>query len=433
MKLSKIHLIIIGGAILVILVLVLILGAKPKPEKNPYNITASLKFWTYDSSKELYKEAIKTFTTLYPNVSFEQRNFTDPNEYEQAVIAALASGQGPDIFMVKNTTLPKTASLIFPIPAQGLSLASLRQFFPQIVEKNFYLNGQTYGLPLSIDTLALIYNRDIFNQNAIVSPPKNWEEFLKLIPILKKTDANGKIIQAAAAIGGSQKSINEASDLLTALMLQTGTQMVDPSFSSATFASDEGLNALNFYLQFAQLNNPNYTWDDYFSNNSLNAFSQGKVAIIFDYASSLSYLKTQNPFLNIGIGPLPQPTQAKKNITLARYWAYTVSRQTHYPQLAWKFILTLTTNPDIAKKYLEQSQKPPALNSLINQYLNDPLLSTFSQQVLFASSWPQKDDKQTREIFSQMIEMVNSGRLEPKEALTQAQDQITRLMAQTSF
>jgi len=435
MKLSKIQLIVIGIAGLAVLILILMLlgiipGLKAGPGGGVQNVTAKLKFWTFDASAEFYTNVINNFKKNYPNVSFEQRNFTDPDDYESAVIDALATGQGPDIFMVKNLTVPKNAGLIFPLPPKKFPLASLRQLFPQIVEQNFAPSGKIYGLNLSIDTLALIYNRDLFNQMTIVSPPTTWEEFQNLIPKLAKINPGRQIIQAAAAIGGSEKSISRAGDLLSTLMLQDGTQMVNQTFEAATFASEDGLRALNFYAQFTNAAGPYYTWSDYFTNNSLDAFSQGKVAMIFNYADSLSYLKSRNAFLNIAVSPIPQPSQAVKKATFSRYWAYTVSRQSRYPNIAWSFILNLTTNADKARNYIEQAQKPPALNVLINKYLNDPDLGIFSRQTLIARSWPQIDDKKVSDIFSQMIEMTISGRLKPEEALAQAQDQVSRLIIQ---
>jgi len=43
---------------------------------------------------------------------------------------------------------------------------------------DFLYQGQPYASPLSINTLALFYNRDLLNEAGIVLPPVTWEEFV---------------------------------------------------------------------------------------------------------------------------------------------------------------------------------------------------------------------------------------------------------------
>ena len=96
--------------------------------------------------------------------------------------------------------------------------------------------------------------------------------------------------------------------------------------------------------------------------------------------------------------------------------------------MAWDFILLLTTNQDNAKAYLQETQKPPALRFLINEYLNDPEIGVFAKQILTAGSWPQIDNNKIETIFSDMIESVISGRQTATTALDQAEAQISQLM-----
>ena len=83
-------------------------------------------------------------------------------------------------------------------------------------------------------------------------------------------NAQGQITQAALALGGSETSIANAPDIIFLLMMQNGAQMTSADGTSVTFASGanggndntSGLNAFNYYLQFANAADPNYTWND---------------------------------------------------------------------------------------------------------------------------------------------------------------------------
>ena len=149
--------------------------------------------------------------------------------------------------------------------------------------------------------------------------------------------------------------------------------------------------------------------------------------MIFNYASQLSNLKTKNPFLNVGVAPIPQNNPGEA-VNYANYWGYTVSKKGLEPDLAWDFVVLLTTNKENAKAYLQTTQKPPALRFLIEEYRNDPEWGAFTKQILTAVSWPQIDNNSVETIFSDMIESVLSGKQTAKAALSQAEAQITQLM-----
>ena len=138
-------------------------------------------------------------------------------------------------------------------------------------------------------------------------------------------------------------------------------------------------------------------------------------------------MKTKNPFLNVGVAPIPQNNPGE-TVNFANYWGYTVSKKSLEPDLAWDFVVLLTTNKENAKAYLQATQKPPALRFLIQEYSRDPDLGVFARQILTATSWPQIDNNAIETIFSDMIESVISGKQTAKAALSQAEAQITQLM-----
>lgn len=401
--------------VIVLFLLLVFLGVIPGLRTDSQKqIKANLEFWGVTDNKSAYQTVIDQFQNLYPGVRINYRQFDDPKAYEKELINALAANRGPDIFMLHNTWLPKHYDKIFPLSQEKLSFADFSdKLFPEVVKQDFTANKIIYALPLSIDTLSLIYNKDIFNQSGVALAPTTWEEFQSIIPKLRIIDKTGQLTRAAAAIGGSNKSIDRATDLLTVLMLQTGTEMTDKDFTRATF-SQQGLNALEFYTRFANPANFDYTWNESLQY-SLDAFSRGSVAMIFNYASQVAEFKTKNPFLNLAVAAVPQrdPTKA---VNFANYWGYTVSKKSSYPDLAWDFILLLTTNQENVNTYLQTTQKPPALRSMI------------TKQILTAKSWPQIDNNAVETIFSDMIESVIRGKQTAQTALSQAEAQITQLM-----
>jgi multiple sugar transport system substrate-binding protein len=418
MSLTKNQIIIIGAAGVLVLALALILfGVLPglKDEDPRLNISTNLEFWGVFDSTEAYGSAVGAFKGIYPGVTVNYRRFASAADYERALLNALAAGEGPDIFMIRNRALPRDINKIVPVASANFSLLALRNLFPQVVESDFVSRGAIYALPLSIDTLALYYNQEDFDQAAVTVPPKTWEEFEGLIPEL------------SAAIGGSSASIEVAPDILSLLMLQAGTRMVNDSFTKAEFASRQGEDALNFYVKFSDPDSDFYTWSDEMPR-AVDAFAEEKVSMIFGYASTGSEIRAKNPFLNFAISDVPQPERAERAIAYPNYWGYAVSRQSRKQNLAWEFVLNLTTNKNNAKSFIDRSGRPPALRSLIDEKLNDPALNVFARQALVARSWLQVDPDAVSTIFSDAIRSVIQNQASVGAALNSAERQITQLM-----
>ena len=434
MNLTKPQLIIIGAVAFVVVVLVLIFtctipGLQSCNGPTPGAVTATLTFWGIGNSSEDYTNVFAHFKALYPKVEVNYREFQNPNDYKSALLNALAAGTGPDVFMIENNALPENIRRIAPAPTTAISLPQVESLFPQVVKQDFVSQGVVYALPVSIDTLALFYNRDIFGGKAVPLPPATWEDFKTAVTKIAEVDKTRHINLAAAAIGGSAKTVDHASDLLGLLMLQTGTQMTSSDFTQATFASDSGLNALNFYTQFANARNDTYTWNDQMPY-SLDAFGQERVAMVFEYAAQIPDIKARNSFLNFAIAPMPQPSNfaSKDYVYYPHYWGYTVSKQSRNAGLAWNFILSFVTDEKTARDFILKTGKPPALNSLVNSFLTNPDLSVFAKQALAARSWPQIDAVQISQIFSQMIESVITNQADPGTTLKNAENQVTQLM-----
>ncbi len=418
--------IILGMAAVFIVAIVLVLtGVLPGLKTPETQFTANLEIWGIQDRASAFEGVISDFTRLRPNAAIRYRELS-PDTYEQDLINAVAAGKGPDIFLFHNTWLPKHYDKIVPLAAADLTIENFRNLFPRVAEQDFAPVGTIYALPLYIDTMALLYNKDIFDDKAIALPPKTWPEIQTAISKIR-TIKNGKLTMAGAAIGGSGKSINGASGLLSLLMMQTGTEMVDNNFARATFSA-KGLQSLNFYAQFANPKNKYYTWNDNF-DYSLNAFAQGTVGMIFNYASNFRAIKEKNPFVRMGVAEMPQTTANGQRVDYPNYFGLAVSSRSAAPALAWEFIKFLTLNATESSKYLAAAKHPPALRTLINASLNSDEFGIFARQALTARSWPQIDNIAVDGIFSDMIVNVNRGTLSAQQAIGQSENAVTDLMS----
>jgi len=386
---------------------------------------AELTMWGVLSADEMdllnggYTAKEPGVTLTYTQIPKEQ--------YETRLLNALASGQGPDIVMIHNHNLTKEADKLVPAPQGVVGLATVQDLYPRVVEEEFIdPQGAIYALPIYLDTLALFYNKELLDQAGIAELPKTWEEFQAMIPKLRELKNNGQIVRAAAALGGSAKTVPTGIDLLQLLLLQNGalSDLNGDSIQTLTpsFANGAGENAFNFYLSFGNSGSSVYTWNDG-QGDYLESFSAGKTAMIFDYRDRMSEIKRRAPFLKFGVAAMPQLTKSA-SVNYPDYWGLAVSKQSKFPNEAWGFIADTLTDQGLMQDYMQNAGRPPALRTLIGLVADIPEVGVFAKQALTARSWRQADEVAIRDIFSRGIVRVTSGQTSPFQALNEIQDQV---------
>ncbi len=423
-------------------------------EGKPKSIT--LNYWKVWEGKSNIDPLISAYQQKNPHVKINYRNLTY-EEFEYELLNALAVDRGPDIFSIHTTWMKDYLDKIQPLPSQittsrmvirgtikeeaftekrtknTLNLKDLRTLYPDVVYQNQYINNQIYGLPLSIDTMALYSNRDLLNNAGIVSPPKTWNDFQDQVVKITRQNPQGDILIAGAAIGTAD-NVNRSPDILSLLMLQNGAQMFDERGRIAFDDTPEGLSinparqALNFYNSFASPAKQVYTWNSNM-DNSLQEFMTGKVAFYFGYAYDLATIKAQSPQLNFEVSAMPQISEQTANrINHANYWVETVSNKSEHIDEAWDFILFMSTQAEQNKKYLDKANKPCALKSLIKEQSEDVELSAFVNQILTAQSWYKGNNPlQAEEIFKTMIKENLTGVAPTREIIRTAVLQLNRI------
>lgn len=419
----------------------------------------TLNYWRVWDGPDAFEDIIAEYKKLHPFVSINYRKLRY-DEYEEELLNALAEDRGPDIFSIHNTWTRKYQSKIKPMPAtitmaypvekgtlkkeiipelrttKSITLKDIKNNFVDVIyddvviktlnPKTEIIEDRVYGLPLAIDTLAMYYNKDLLNNAGIAQTPRFWnKEFQQMVKKLTKQDIKGDIIQSGVALGGSS-NIERYSDILSSLMMQNGTEMMDDSrnvtfdkIPAALKSSGRmpGLEALRFYTEFSSPAKEVYSWNSKMEN-SLNAFAQGKLAFFFGYAYQLPTIKAQAPKLNFSVANLPQIEGSTQEINFANYWLETVSNKSKYSDEAWDFIQFATKESQVMS-YLEKTKKPTALRSLVSKQIDDMDISIFAEQSLTAKSWYKGDDANTAEkVIGEMIDAVVAGQDEIEKIIS---------------
>lgn len=370
---------------ILLLVLVTTTGATCSSKKKNGDKQITITIWRTFDDEVVFQKAIESYERSNPNVTINYLK-KDYAEYEQESLDALAAGKGPDIWSIKNDWVYKHYDKLVPMPKKlfiknnkdtRTDLEIYKGFFPDIVVADNVIDDKIYGLPYSVDSLVLYYNKTHFKdiEKELYAAgrkeesrlfrylPNDWESFLTLSKLLTKKDANGNIILSGAVLGTA--NISNAVDILSVLMLQNNTQMTSADKLTATFNLPvtretgtpvyAGTNALNFYTSFADPTKENYMWNDSLGD-SLLAFINGKTSMMINYAYQRKRISQEAPNLLYDISPLPQVNGATKSVDYASYWTETVTNNSKNPSAAWNFIKFYYTN--YLGDYQSATQKP---------------------------------------------------------------------------
>lgn len=351
--------------------------------------------------------------------------------FSDELLEALATGKGPDIFMLPNDLVFYYRNKVFGVPYQTLSLAQFKNNFAGAGE--VFVNSKgIVALPLSIDPLVMYYNRSLFDSAGIVNPPTTWDQVRDTVPLLTKKNDDNKIFQSAVALG-QIVNITNAKDILLSLILQTGNPIVKEKIESGEYVStleDKTKynleDTLNFYTNFADPLNNLYSWNRSLPS-SRDMFSAENLGIYFGYASELESLVNRNPNQNFLISSFPQIKGSSVKATYAKVNGIAVSNSTKNFEVAFLAAKDLAMG-QFAEDYANVMGVAPARRDLLSKRKNDIFSLTIYSSALFAKSWLDPSPEDTYDVFRKMIENIISNNLDTSEAISDAHGKMNLLL-----
>jgi ABC-type glycerol-3-phosphate transport system substrate-binding protein len=443
------------GVIAVFGLLAIIFLSLSSSRQEQYSL--DLEMWGPVDDSDVFREINEAYRETHPYVRRVDYKKMLIDEYKRDLLNALAAGTAPDVFLIRNTWIPEFQDKIVPAPESLLGVATVQNEFVDTVARDVVIDGAIYGLPLSVDSLALYYNKDLFNLAGIVNPPATWDEFLLTTRRLTQENENGVLRQSGAALGTAQ-NINRSTDILSALFLQlgTGVEFLSRESTGSFVFGNEGVRALEFYAQFADIDSPYYSWNSR-QDYSIDAFQEGSLAMMLNYSWHYETIARKNSRLNFGVAPLPQFSGLEAK-NFPNYWVLVVSKnkmpgEGADPAVstqvrtfeAWQYIRFLTLSKggeyplanalsgnqksflfgiDPAKKYAEKTQAPAARRDILGEQQSDPVLGPFATGNLIARSWRQENPDETEKAIAESIESVVSGSMDARSAIRLLEERI---------
>lgn len=329
----------------------------PPPDKGSSDEKVTITYWRHDNDAEVkaLKQLIDSFQKKYPNITVKME-IIPYDDYETKIRTALAGKKAPDIMGIDAPFIASYAhqGAVLPLDEYFAQDGDLEDISAPVRESLTY-NGKVWAAPLNDASVAMFYNKKLFEENGVPLPSENPEEAWTWEQVL---DAAKKINNPAKKIYGWDPAWGigpgEGSAFVKMSYLwQAGAEILSPDGKTANgyLNSPEAKKALEF---FNGIYNESKVAAKEFPPE---VFETGKLGITMQGPWFLPVLKNNYPnFKDWAVAPLWRDV---KQVTPMGSWNMAITAQSKHPQEAWLFV-NWVTGKEGSKTWYEVTKNLPA-------------------------------------------------------------------------
>lgn len=297
------------------------------------------------------------FEKEYPNIKLDIQTVGGGADYAAALKTKFASGDAPDIFsnggyaemdlwgdkLEDLSDQPWVADLI-PLAAEPMTK-----------------DGKTYGMPMNLEGIGFVYNKDLFEQAGISETPKTLSELEAAAQKLQDIGVTpfGNAYQEWWLLGNQGISVAFAQQDNVDEFIAGLNEGTDSIVGNEVFK--EWSDLLRLTVEYGQ-KNP-LTTD---ANTHLAMFANGEVAMMQEGNWAQTLVDNITPDMNIGMFPMPinEDSESNDKMTVGIPANLVVNKDSASKEEAKTFLNWLVTS-DMGKEYITKKWKfIPALSTI---------------------------------------------------------------------
>lgn len=393
--------IIVFIAVILLCLLIFVNSCAQKNKKTTLNIWTALEQKELETLKEIAsdfakKKNINVVVTQIPMADFQLK-------YQVAAPA----GFGADVItaphdMVGNLSL---AGLIAPLSKKDFP-ENLQKKFNPVAVKAVTSDSKIYGMPFSVEAIAIIYNKDM-----VPHKPQTMDELVSMAKKLTYGDQYGFLLQLDDT-GNFYFSWPFFSGF-GAYIFKNNNGALD--INDIGLANKEAVEAAN-YLKY--LRNIKIMPMSVRTDTSREFFNKGKAAFIINGPWSLSEIKKNK--INYGIMGFPKLNNGKYPGPFVGVWALMLNPESKNKTIAVEFMRYFNL-PENQIKIFNASGRIPTRTELYDVIKNNEDVRGFLESITHGVPTPNHPAMNTVwDHISRTIILIVDGKQDAEKALTDA-------------
>ncbi len=386
--------------------------------------TASLEVWhTFGANsvdERIFLDAVAAFEAAHPEIVVEPVRIPYLQNLQQFINSS-QGGEAPDLVRLSDTELGR----IGHISVEGLPLLEdLRPHLTPVQRSRFEpraLNAMRYGtslyaIPVSQGTLALIYNKALFDAAGVDYPRDDWttDDLIAAAKSLTGDDALGFAVPL------------KWSYWFIPFLTGFGATLFD-SADNPTLDSPGSERALEWFLDLERVHGVAASSTGI--ENMSTQFQLSRAAMVLDGSWNWNAYLAAGLDLGVAVMPVVSETGLRMGPMFSVFgWA--VSKQSASKVEAVKLAQWLSSY-DVQKEFALETYMIPALGALATdpEIAADTTLNIYLQQAEFGAEVP--TTRATFMVFEQLetaLELTSSGQMDARSALQAANEEMNRIL-----
>ncbi len=392
-----------------------ILGCEKKEPELP-QISGRLDIWA-SSDVDFWEALGREFVSIFDSSSLSVRviAFESEEELTQMLPGAIFQKKGPDILVTSGDWIAHNREKLIPLTNdESLQPEKFDEYFVPAVKEALVENQSIWGVPLGVETLAVIYNGGHFTEEfgEATEVGDTWEKFREQVEALNRKDNSFQRFSRSGGAIGRVDNINRGAETFFELFLQLTGNLFSEDGMEASFAENKGvlstgervnfaLQALKFYLGFSNPGVSYHSWNELLVSpesqyKDFEAFVKGEVSLVFgtprDFRAIQTLFSTLSnqkliPQNNVRIGFLPQfqsPDETSVRNVLGSIEALSVPVSSRDSQLAWQFLKFAMRSENLQGFFKSTGIPSPRADMLLQQEAM-PFMEVFARQAKVAT------------------------------------------------
>lgn len=402
-----------------------------------------LTHWAAPQVEQL-NEVIARYKEVEPDVEIEVRAVPFGNLLTTLTTQSTGS-DAPTITSIYDLWLPQLVKDNIVVPAPEDYKNDINENYPENIVSAITVENQVYGYPNEVNLYALNYNEKLFKEAGIDSPPETWDELIDAAERLTKKDESGRIVQQGFGLINSWDSgvVHPWLSLLYSnggeLLTEDHTPLLDSKEAQEVTELYETL------IHDKQTTDPSMgTANASTTGPYLENFANGRTAMIIMANWWESALKDSmgDEFENIKTAPIPVGPSGTSPHSVSYSWLTVVNAKSDEAQqeAAWKFLKWLNSGESGENSSSAMGDILMSMGIVPSRYsdieahserLSTPFLDSYVQELENAKPFPiVLGGNELNTTLQKQIEAMEFGGANAKEAMEQAQTQISDLMQQ---
>lgn len=302
-------------------------GDQSKQSSGEGKITVA--FWD-NGQKAGLDEIMKEFTEATGYETETQVITWD--SYWTLLEAGASGGDMPDVFWMHSNEVQKYMDndILMDLTDRIEKSDKLEMDkFPEDIKNLYQLNGKTYAVPKDVDTIALWYNKTMFDEAGVSYPDESWtwDDFYEAAVKLTKEDGS--------QYGTGMNPTNNQDGFYNMIYSMGGTVLTEDKKSG--FDDPNTIKAMNYVDKLIKNAMPPATVMAETGTEIL--LNSGKIAMLSQGSWMVPGFKTNDYVIaNCDVAVLPKDADTGRRVSIYNGLGWSANAKTKNPEAAWALI-----------------------------------------------------------------------------------------------